>query len=288
MRRSLVLPAALVAIALTVAGCSSAASTSTSGSPSASGASCTPATLATTTAGTLTVGTDSPAYPPYFDSNNPANGKGFESAVAYAVAKQLGYTGKNVVWKVKHFNNVVAGDISGVDFDINEVSITAARAKVVDFSNGYYDVNQAIVALKGSKGATATSMATLKTLKLGAQVGTTSLTWINSTVKPTQQAQIYNSTNDALSALKAGQIDAVVVDLPTAFYVTAVQVPNSIIVAQVKTGGQTGDKFGLVLAKSSPLTQCVDKAITALKASGELQTITDQWLSKAAGAPYLQ
>ena len=143
------------------------------------------------------------------------------------------------------------------------------------------------MAVSHSRGASM-AMRGPESFKLGAQVGTTSLTWINSTVKPTQQAQIYNSTNDALSALKAGQIDAVVVDLPTAFYVTAVQVPNSIIVAQVKTGGQTGDKFGLVLAKSSPLTQCVDKAITALKASGELQTITDQWLSKAAGAPYLQ
>jgi len=286
MRRSLVLPAALTAAALLVAGCSSPASTASSTSPSAS-ASCSKASLATLSPNTLTVGTDSPAYTPYFVNNQPSNGKGFESAVTYAVAKQLGYTPSEVAWKVKHFDSIVAGNVSDVDFAINQVSITPARAKVVDFSTGYYKVNQAVIALKGGSGASATSLTALKQLKLGAETGTTSLQWINSVVQPTQTAQIYNSTNDAISALKAKQIDAIVVDLPTAFYITAAQLPNSIIVGQAKTGGETGDQFGIVLKKNSPLTSCVDQALAAMTSSGELQQITDKWLSSTAGAPYL-
>jgi polar amino acid transport system substrate-binding protein len=286
MRRSLVLPAALTAAALILAGCSSAAKTSSSPTPSAS-ANCDPASLPTLTANTLTVGTDDPAYPPYFVDNKPANGQGFESAVAFAVAKQLGYPASSVKWTVKHFDSVVAGNVSGVDFVINQVSITPERAKVVDFSDGYYDVNQAVVAVKGGSGANATSFSALKQLKLGAQSATTSLTWINTAVQPTQTPQIYNSTNDAIKALENKQIDALVVDLPTAFYVTAAQMKAGVIVGQAKTGGNTGDKFGLVLEKGSKLTSCVNKALAALKTSGELQAIQDKWLSSVSGAPYL-
>jgi polar amino acid transport system substrate-binding protein len=286
MRRSLVLPAALTAVALILAGCSSAAKTSSSPTPSAS-ASCDPASLPTQTADILTVGTDDPAYSPYFVDNKPANGKGFESAVAFAVAKQLGYLASSVVWKVKHFDSVVAGNVSDVDFVINQVSITPERAKVVDFSDGYYDVNQAVVAVKGGSGASATSISALKQLKLGAQSATTSLTWINTAVQPTQTPQIYNSTNDAIKALENKQIDAIVVDLPTAFYVTAAQMSDGVIVGQAKTGGNTGDKFGLVLEKGSKLTSCVNKALAAMKTSGELQAIQDKWLSSVSGAPYL-
>ena len=286
MRRSLVLPAALTAVALILAGCSSAAKTSSSPTPSAS-ASCDPASLPTLAASTLTVGTDDPAYPPYFVDNKPANGKGFESAVAFAVAKQLGYPASSVNWTVKHFDSVVAGNVAGVDFVINQVSITPERAKVVDFSDGYYDVNQAVVAVKGGSGANATSFSALKQLKLGAQSATTSLTWINTAVQPTQTPQIYNSTNDAIKALENKQIDALVVDLPTAFYVTAAQMKAGVIVGQAKTGGNTGDKFGLVLEKGSKLTSCVNKALAALKTSGELQAIQDKWLSSVSGAPYL-
>jgi polar amino acid transport system substrate-binding protein len=286
MRRSLVLPAALTAAALILAGCSSAAKTASSPTPSAR-ASCDPASLPTLTANTLTVGTDDPAYPPYFVDNKPANGKGFESAVAFAVAKQLGYPASSVKWTVKHFDSVVAGNVSGADFVINQISITPERAKVVDFSDGYYDVNQAVVAVKGGSGANATSFSALKQLKLGAQSATTSLTWINTAVQPTQTPQIYNSTNDAIKALENKQIDALVVDLPTAFYVTAAQMSDGVIVGQAKTGGNTGDKFGMVLEKGSKLTSCVDKAVAALKASGELQAIQDKWLSSVSGAPYL-
>jgi polar amino acid transport system substrate-binding protein len=269
-----------------LAACSSGASTSASPTPSGS-ANCDPASLATTTANTLTVGTDKPAYPPYFVDDKPSNGKGFESAVAYAVAKQLGYAPTAVTWKVKHFTNVEAGDVSGVDFVINQFSITAKRAKVVDFSDGYYNVNQAIVAVKGGSGATATSISALKQLKLGAMAATTSLTWINTAVAPTQTPQIYNSNNDAIKALDNKQIDAIVVDLPTAYYVTGDQLTDGVIVAQAKTGGDTGDKFGLVLEKGSSLKSCVNKALAAIKASGELQSIQDKWLSSVGGAPYL-
>lgn len=288
MRRSLVLSAALSAAALALAACSSGSGTANSASPTSSASSaCAKGSMATLTANKLTIGTDDPAYSPYFIDNTPSNGKGFESAVAYAVAKQLGYAPSDVTWKVKHFDSVVAGNVSDVDFDINQVSITADRAKVVDFSDGYYDVNQAVVAVKGGSGASATSISALKQLKLGAQSATTSLTWINDVVQPTQTPQVYNSTNDAIHALEAKQIDAIVVDLPTAFYITAAQMNDGVIVGQAKTGGTTGDQFGLVLKKNSPLTTCVNEAITALKSSGELQSITDKWLSSSAGAPYL-
>jgi len=286
MRRSLVLSAALSVAALTLAACSSGTGTANSASPSGS-ASCSKGSLATTTANTLTIGTDDPAYSPYFVDSKPANGKGFESAVAFAVAKQLGYSPSEVVWKVKHFDSVVAGNVSGVDFVINQVSITSDRQKVVDFSDGYYDVNQAVVAVKGGSGANATSFSALKQLKLGAQSATTSLTWINDVVAPTQTPQVYNNTNDAIKALEAKQIDAIVVDLPTAFYVTAAQMNDGVIVGQAKTGGATGDQFGMVLSKGSSLTKCVNTALAALKSSGELQSITDKWLSSVAGAPYL-
>ncbi len=253
--------------------------------------------LALHTAGTLTIGTDNPAYSPYFTggpghswtgkfNNDPYTGKGFEDAVAYAVAKQMGFTNAQVKWEVTHFNQSYAPGPKAFDFYLAQVSYSKKRAEAVDFSSSYYDVNQAIVALKSDKYAHAGSIAALHGAKLGTQLGTTSYDFITSTIKPGPQPSAYHSLNDAINALKAHQIDGIVVDLPTAFYMTAVQISGSTIIGQFPASAGSGH-FGLVLAKSSPLTSCVDKAIAAIKANGTLAQIQTTWLSDKANAPVL-
>ena len=286
MRRSLLLSAALPAVAaLALAGCASEADTTASASPSPSASvDCSPESLQTLTPGTLTIGTDSPAYPPYFEDDDPSNGKGFESAVAYAVADELGFAQDQVTWVTVPFNKSYAPGAKDFDFDINQISITPKRQKAVDFSEGYYTVNQAVVALEDSPIANATTLAELQEAKLGAQVGTTSLDFITEDIQPTQQPMVYNDTNDAKSALEAGQIDGIVVDLPTAYYVTAVEFDNAKIVGQFPAQ-EGGEEFGLLMAKGSPLVTCVNQALTSLKESGELQQIQDEWLV-GKDAPY--
>jgi polar amino acid transport system substrate-binding protein len=234
--------------------------------------------------GTLTIGTDSPAYPPYFVDDDPSNGQGFESAVAYAVADGLGFSPNEVTWTVVPFNKSYAPGDKDFDFDINQVSITPKRQKAVDFSNGYYTVNQAVVALNDSPIAGATSLAELQAAKLGAQVGTTSLDFITDVVQPADQPYVYNDTNDAKSALNNGQIDGIVVDLPTAYYITAVEIDDSKIVGQFPAQAG-GEQFGLLFAKGNPLVTCVNGVLDELAASGELQAIQDEWLAGDT-APY--
>jgi len=245
------------------------------------------ATLQTLTPGVITIGTDDPAYSPWFDSNKPSNGKGFESAVAYAVAKQLGYPASKVKWVKATFNSVIQPGKKAFDFDINEVSITPERAKAVDFSTGYYDVAQAIVTTKGSKIAGATSIAALKNAKLGAQVGTTSYATINSVINPKSKPSVFDTNDVATQALSNGQIDGLVVDLPTAFYIANAGLKNGLIIGQFPTKPGT-EQFGLVLSKGSKLTQAVSAAVDALRANGTLKTIASTWLSASAGAPVLK
>jgi polar amino acid transport system substrate-binding protein len=246
---------------------------------------CAPGQLALVTPGTVTVGTDKPAYPPYFQADDPSNGKGFESAIAYAVAGKLGLAGK-VKWTVVPFNSSYAPGQKKFDFDINQISITDKRAQRVDFSVPYYTAPQAVVALKSSKAASATSLAELADAKLGVQVGTTSLDAVNELIKPSSQAQVFNDSNDTIRALKTKRIEAIVVDLPTAIFLTAAQVPEAKIAGQFDAPG--GDEWGVVLAKDSELTPCVNKALEQLKSSGELGRITDKWMGARAGAPELQ
>jgi polar amino acid transport system substrate-binding protein len=246
---------------------------------------CAPDQLALVSPGTLTVGTDKPAYPPYFEDDDPTNGKGFESAVAYAVADELGLADK-VEWTVVPFNSSYAPGPKKFDFDINQISITPKRAERVDFSTPYYTAPQAVVALKSSPAASATSLAELADAKLGVQVGTTSLDAVSEVIKPSSQPQVYNDSNDTVRALKAKRIEAIVVDLPTAFYLTAAEIPEAKITGQFDAPG--GDDWGLVLAKDSELTPCVNKALETLKSSGELERITDKWMGGQAGAPELQ
>jgi polar amino acid transport system substrate-binding protein len=287
MTKRILLPLAAVALlAAAVVGASASAH------PSAFAATC-----PTVTSGTLTIGTDNPAYPPWYAGgtkssqwkiNDPSTGKGYESAVAYAIAGKLGYTKAHVAWKYVPFNKSFAPGPKSFDFDINQISYTPARAKVVDFSKSYYDVNQAIVVNKGTKIAGVRSIKGLAAYKIGAELGTTSYAFIKSTIKPSQTPAVFNSNAAAVLALKNKQIDGLVVDLPTAFYVTAVQVPNGKILGQFEVGSGASDHFGVVLAKGNPLTACVNKAITSLRSNGTLKKLQQLWLAKATGAPILK
>lgn len=285
MKRSLVVPIAVAAGALALAGCASEAADDSAASPSAS-ADCSKEALQTVKAGTLTIGTDKPAYPPYFADDDPANGEGFESAVAYAVADKLGFTDSEVTWTTVPFNKSYAPGAKEFDFDINQISITPKRQKAVDFSDGYYTVNQSVVALNDSAIADATTIEDLKSAKLGAQVGTTSLDFITEVVQPDTEPMVYNDTNDAKSAMDAKQIDGIVVDLPTAYYVTAAEFTNSKIVGQFEAEGE-GEEFGLLFEKGNSLVACVNQALAELESSGELQQIQDKWLA-GKDAPYFQ
>jgi polar amino acid transport system substrate-binding protein len=246
---------------------------------------CSKDNLKTKTAGTLTVATDKPAYPPYFEDDDPTNGKGFESAVAYAIAAKLGYTKDEVKWTVVPFNASYAPGPKQFDFDVNQISITPKRERVVDFSAPYFTAPQALVVPKGSKLTGAKSLADVRAARIGVQVGTTSFDAVKEVIKPDTDPKVFNNSTDVVTALKQGQVEGVVVDLPTAFYVTAAQVKGSKIIGQFEAPG--GDKWGALLAKGSPLTSCVSKAITELDSSGELKKIYDQWLGDAAGAPTL-
>jgi polar amino acid transport system substrate-binding protein len=271
----------------------------TPAAPSPSAAACAAENLETKTPGTLTIGTDNPAFPPYFDPpaegeeatepwelGDPTNGRGFESAVAYAIADELGYTADQVEWVYVPFNNAFAPGEKEFDFDINQVSFTEERAEAVDLSEGYYFLNQALVATKDTPIAGATTLADLKEYRLGAQVGTTSLAYIEEEIQPTAEVSVYDTNDAAISALNAGQIDGIVVDLPTAFFVTAVQMEDTgVIVGQFPPAEGEQEHFSLVLEKDSPLTECVNGAIASLDESGELESITIEWLSEAAGAP---
>jgi polar amino acid transport system substrate-binding protein len=235
------------------------------------------------------VGTDNPAYPPYFkgreggntppwdpSQGDPTTGKGFESAVAYAVAGALGFSADKVTWVVVPFSNSFAPGAKKFDFDINQVSYTPERAQAADLSDGYYFGNQTVVTLQSSSFAKATSITALQSAKLGAQVGTTSYDAIVNVIMPTNQPQVYDSNDAAIQALKNKQIDAILVDLPTADFITNVQLANSVIVGQLAQG--TPEHFSAVLAKDSPLTPCVNEAIAVLTMTGTLQQLANKWL----------
>jgi polar amino acid transport system substrate-binding protein len=279
MRRLILLALPLAALAITA---------TATGGRTAPAANC-----PTVTSGTLTVGTDNPAYPPWFGGNqghkwkisDPYSGKGYESAVAYAVAKQLGYPAAKVKWTYVPFNKSFAPGKKNFDFDITQISFTPERAKVVDFSNSYYDVNQAIVVRNGTPIAKVHSVAGLKPYRLAAQLGTTSLQFIRSKIKP-KSLRVYSTNDKAVFALKNKLVDGVVVDLPTAFYVTAVQVPNSKILGQFAS--TTGEHFGMVFQKGNPLRACVNRALATMKRNGTLKNIQSTWLSKVVSVPVLK
>ena len=257
-----VLVAASALSALALAGCGAPASTTPSASPSGS-VSCAKDSLKTHTAGKLTIATDKPAYSPWFVDDDPSNGKGYEAAVAYAIADKLGFAKSDVTWVRATFTSVTSPGAKPFDFDVNQVSITDERKNAVDFSSGYYTVRQAVVTTKGSAIDGKKTIADLKGAKLGGQVGTTSLAAITK------------------------QIDGLVVDLPTAFYVTGAQLDDGVIVGQLPASGGTPEQFGAVLDKGSALTACVSQAVDALRTDGTLTKLEAQWLAQQ-GAPELK
>jgi polar amino acid transport system substrate-binding protein len=287
VRRCLV----LLVIALLVAGCGGGGGNK---AETAAGTSCDKGDLNLVNSGQLTVGTDNPAYPPWFGGkekapwkvSDPRSGEGFESAVAYAVADKLGFAKEEVKWVVVPFNTAFAPGPKKFDFDINQISFKPERAKAVDFSDSYYDVNQSLVVLNGTKIANAKSIADLKPYKFGAQLGTTSYDFIKNTIGPSKQPAVFDTNDAAVQSLKNKQIDGLVLDLPTAFYVTAAQVENSKILGQFESAA--GEHFGMVFAKGNSLVRCVNDALSELKSDGTLQDIQDKWLSKVAGAPVLK
>lgn len=274
------LSVAVISTALILSGCSSSESET-----SEEAASCAKADLATIESGKLTIATGEPAYYPWIIDDAPETGNGFEGAVAYAVAKQLGFTNDEVVWVRTTFDSAVTPGDKNFDFNLQQFSITAERSEAVDFSSPYYTAPQAIVSFKGSAIEGKTSIAELKDAKLGAAVGTTSLDAIENQIgiKP----QVFNDNAAGVSALKNGQIDGLVVDLPTAFYLSGVEVTDGLIVGQLPSSGE-GDQFGLLMAKGSALTSCVSAAVDAITADGTLAAITDKWLATDAGAPVLK
>ena len=289
LRHCLVATAA-VAVAGGLAACgSSSSSTAPSGSGSTSAAvtSCTRAGLQHLLfkPGVLTIATDNPVFTPWFVNNTPTNGKGYESAVAYAIAKQLGFSNSEVTWVHEPFNSTYAPGPKAFDFDINEVSVTAARAKTVTFSNSYYPVQQAIVALKGTPIVTKHSPAQLKRYLYGDQIGTTGLAYIASNIQPTKQPRVFDTLAEAAAALEAHRIEALVTDTPTAQYMASAQLKHAVLVAQFPS---VGEHYGLVFAKGNKLVTCVNKAIASLQADGTLTALQKKYLGIYLKFPVIQ
>ena len=287
--RRIMIAAAAVAIG-SLAACGSSGSSGGSASPTASAnaaASCSKASISKMlyAPGVLTVATDQPAYPPWFESNNPANGKGYESAVTYAVAKQLGFSPSQVKWAHEPFNNSYAPGPKKFDFDINEISYTPQRAQAVSFSNSYYDVQQALVALKGTPIVAKHAPADLKGYVYGDQVGTTSLAFINSQIQPTAQPKVFNTLNDVKQALQTHQIAALVTDTPTAQFISSSEIKNSVMVGQFPS---TGEHYGLLFSKGNPLVGCVNKALATLRSNGTLQQLQNKYLQIYLSVPTIK
>ena len=302
--RKLVTLLLVLALAILAAGCGSdddedaGAPATTAATTDASAEGCAKENLETITDGRLTIGTDNPAFPPWFEGgvpegsdweiNDPATGEGFESAVAYAVAGELGYTDDEVEWVVVPFNNSFRPGDKTFDFDINQISVTEERDRAVDFSDSYYDVNQALVGLAETPLPDVASVADLKEFQLGAQVGTTSLEYIQDVIEPSKEARVYDTSNDVVAALNGKQIDGIVVDLPTAFFlVGSGEVKNGVVVGQFpSTGGQ--EHFGMLFEDGNPLRDCVNEALATLKEDGTLEQIQQQWLSDKTSAPVIE
>ena len=281
---------ATAAVTLCMTACSSPAQPATT--PAApqtpsGGPSIVAANLPTHTPGKLTIATGQPAYSPWVEDDKPESGKGFESAVAYAVAEQLGFSKDDVVWARTTFDAAVTPGPKDWDLNIQQFSITDQRKKAVDFSTPYYTTNQAIVALTGSPAIGAKSLADLAGVNFGVQVGTTSLQAVTDIIKPTAQPKIFNSSDDVVAALRNKQVEAIVVDLPTAFYLTSAEFDNGTIVGQLDSSAG-GDDFGFVLPKGSPLTAPVSAAVDALRANGTLAQLQQTWLSESTNVPVLK
>ena len=285
MRRILIAVVAL-AVGAGLAACGSSSSTSSTAG-SATAASCSPAGIGKLlySKGALTVATDNPVYTPWFVNNKPSDGQGYESAVAYAIAHQLGFKPSQVKWVTEPFTSSYAPGPKKFDFDINEISYTPQRAQAVTFSNSYYPVQQAIVALKGSPIVTHHTPAELKTYLYGDQVGTTGLTYITNHIQPTAQPRVFDTLSEVTAALAAHRIDALVTDTPTAQYMASAQLKGAVLVGQFPS---TGEHYGLLFHLGNPLVTCVNHAIATLQSNGTLTALQKKYLQLYLAFPTLQ
>jgi polar amino acid transport system substrate-binding protein len=280
----------VVALGLLTAACASESSPGDSSSSAAPTSGSTAAdecaidNLNLHTSGVLTVGTDNPAFPPWIINNKPDNGKGYESALAYEIAKRMGFSPSDVKWVVVPFNSSYAPGPKDFDFDINNITITPEREKAVTFSEGYYDLPQGLLVLKGSPLENATTIAQLKDGVYGAQVNTTSLEFINEVLKPTASPKVYDSTVDAKTALRNGDVDGLVLDLPTAYFEANIGTPNGFLVGKFKPVNE----LGLLFEKDNPLVTCVNQALDEIKADGTLQELQDKWLADYQAVPLIK
>jgi len=285
--RRIMIAAVAAAIGTSLAACGSASSGGSSAATASPVSLCSQAGIGKLLyqPGVLTVATDKPAYPPWFIGNNPSNGKGYESAVAFAVAKQLGFDSSHVKWVYEPFNNSYAPGPKKFDFDINEISATPQRAQAVWFSASYYDVQQALVALAGTPIVTQHQPFQLKRYVYGDQVGTTSLAFINTVIQPKKQPKVYNTLNDVKQALKTHQIAALVTDTPTAAFISSSEIKGSVVVGQFKS---TGEHYGLLFSKGNPLVTCVNQALATLSGNGTLKKLQKKYLHSYLSIPALK
>ena len=293
--------AVLMAVAMFAAACGGSTPTASPSASPSSDSACAPENLALKTAGVLTLSTDNPAYSPWFQggnegstvwigdyNNDPAKGQGYEGAVAYAIAEKLGFGPDKVTWIVTAFDQAFAPGEKAFDLLLNQVSIKAERAEAIDFSDGYYDVAQGVVTVEGSPIAGATSIAELKGAKLGTQIGTTSYDAIINIIQPDEEPAVFNTMDEAVAALDAGQIDGIVADVPTTFYMRDAQLSGGVIIGQLAGTDAGAEQFGVVLQKNSPLTACVNTAIDALKTDGTLDALLLEWIGGAGSAPIIE
>lgn len=274
--------ALLLILALTLAACGSEDGAE---EPGGDGTSCAVEDLELVTPGTLTIGTGEPVFPPWMIDDDPTNKQGYESAVAYAVANELGFADEDVEWVRTGFDQVIAPGPKDFDFNIQQFSITEARDEVVDFSDGYYQVRQAIVAYEDSPAVGASTVADLQGLRIGAQIGTTSLDYVENVIQPSTPAAVYDTNADAKAALDAGQVDALVFDLPTAYFVTAVEIEGSQILGQLEEVGDEPEELGMLFAEGNTLVTCVNEALAALRTEGTLAALEEEWLAQGGDIP---
>ena len=246
------------------------------------------ATGKTITDGVLTIGTGEPAFPPYVVDNEPENKQGFEAAVGWAVAAEMGFDDASVEWVRTTFDEAIQPGAKNFDFNLQQYSIIPERQETITFSDPYFQSNQAIVGLEGSAAEGAATLDDLKDVKFGVQAGTTSLQFVADVIQPDEESFVYDDNVGAKAALEANQIDAIVVDLPTAFYISAVEIEGSLVTGQFPaSAGGTTDEFGMVFEKDNQLVDCVNEALAALTASGDLEAITEQWMATEMGAPII-
>jgi polar amino acid transport system substrate-binding protein len=287
VRRRLLAATASVALITGLAACSSSEPAADS-TASPEGTASATAELEFVTDGKLTIATGEPAYYPYVIDDAPESGEGFEAAVAYAVAEQLGFDDDDVVWVRTGFEEAIQPGPKSFDINLQQFTITDERRQSVDFSSPYYSTPQAVITVESSPAAEATSLADLADVVLGAASGSTSFTTIENVIAPATAAQAFNSNDDAVLALENGQVDALVVDLPTAFYLTGVELDGGVLVGQLPASDGVSEDWGLLLDKDSSLTPAVTDAVDALREDGTLDEIAAEWLGEDAGAPVLE